>query len=235
MRIYTLPLKNLHQNKLRNISTVLRISLGVIILLILVSSGLGINSFIEKSGSSDGKILGTAQTSQNVNTTQQTNIVTSTVDYLNSVFGSQITENQLFNRLEDFLVNVVYILDGLASVALLIGVLGIMNTMGFNLSERTKEIGILKSLGFTERQILLSCTLEAGLLGLMGSVIGVILGSIIIWIISTFIDPELFTILLPLWLIPGAIFITTFLSLILGLYPAWFTSKLDAVEILRYG
>jgi putative ABC transport system permease protein len=110
-----------------------------------------------------------------------------------------------------------------------------MNTMGFNLSERTKEIGILKSLGFTERQILLSCTLEAGLLGLMGSVIGVILGSIIIWIISTFIDPELFTILLPLWLIPGAIFITTFLSLILGLYPAWFNSKLDAVEIIRYG
>jgi putative ABC transport system permease protein len=55
MGIYTLPLKNLHQNKLRNISTVLRISLGVIILLILVSSGLGINSFIEKSGSSDGR------------------------------------------------------------------------------------------------------------------------------------------------------------------------------------
>ena len=235
MGIYTLPLKNLHQNKLRNISTVLRISLGVIILLILVSSGLGINSFIENSGSSEGNILGTAPTSQNVNNTTQTNIVTSTVDYLNSIFGSQITENQLFNRLEGLLINVVYILDGLASVALLIGVLGIMNTMGFNLSERTKEIGILKSLGFTERQILLSCTLEAGLLGLMGSVIGVILGSVSIWIISTFIDPELLTILLPLWLIPGAIFITTLLSLILGLYPAWFTSKLDAVEILRYG
>ncbi|BDZ70622.1 ABC transporter permease [Methanobacterium petrolearium] len=235
MGIYTLPLKNLHQNKLRNISTVLRISLGVIILLILVSSGLGINSFIEKSGSSDVNILGTAPTSQNANTTQQTDIVTSTVDYLNSVFGSQITENQLFNRLEDFLVNVVYILDGLASVALLVGVMGIMNTMGFNLSERTKEIGILKALGFTERQILISCTLEAGLLGLIGSVIGAILGSVIIWIISTFIDPELLTILLPLWLIPGAIFITTILSLILGLYPAWFTSQLDAMEILRYG
>lgn len=235
MGIYTLPLKNMRRNRLRNLSTVLRIALGVIILLILVSSGLGINSFIKKAGSSEGKLLSTSQSSQNVNTTNHTNIVTSSVDYLNSVFGSQITENQFFIRLEDILVNVVYILDGLASVALLVGVLGIMNTMGFNLSERTKEIGILKSLGFTERQIFASCTLEAGLLGLIGSIIGVVLGTISIWAFSTFIDPKLFTIILPIWLIPGTILITTLISLILGVYPAWFTSKIDAVEVLRYG
>nr|WP_054858638.1 hypothetical protein [Methanobacterium formicicum] len=48
MGIYTLSLKNLRRNRLRNLSTVLRISLGVIILLILVSSGLGISSFFRK-------------------------------------------------------------------------------------------------------------------------------------------------------------------------------------------
>lgn len=235
MGIYTLSLKNIRRNKLRNLSTILRISLGVIILFILVSSGLGINSFIEKSGTSNGKILTSSQPNQDTNTDNQTNIVTSTVNYLNSVFGSQITENQLFIRLEDFFINLVYVLDGLASVALLVGVMGIMNTMGFNLSERTREIGILKSMGFTQKQILLTCTLEAGILGFIGSIIGVIIGSISIWAISTFLDPGLFTFILPFWLIPGTIFTTTLLSLILGMYPAWFTSNIDAVEALRYG
>ena len=105
------------------------------------------------------------------------------MDYLNSVFGSSFSENQLVIRLEGFLVNLVYILDGLASIALLVGVLGIMNTMGFNLSERKREIGILKSIGFNKKQILISCTLEAGLLGLIGSLIGVILGVLAIWFI----------------------------------------------------
>ncbi len=47
MGIYALSWKNLRRNRLRNLSTVLRISIGVIILLLLVSSGLGISSFIE--------------------------------------------------------------------------------------------------------------------------------------------------------------------------------------------
>ena len=235
MRIYTLSLKNMQRNKIRNLSTILRISLGVIILLILLGSGLGINSFIEKTGTSNGKILANSQLNQDIDTLNQSNIVTSTVNYLNSIFGSQITENQLFIRLEDFFINLIYFLDVLASAALLVGVLGVMNTMGFNLSERTREIGILKSMGFTQKQILFTCTLEAGLLGLIGSIIGVIVGSIIIWTISTFLDPKLFAIIMPLWLIPGTIVITTILSLIMGLYPAWFTSNIDAVEALRYG
>lgn len=232
MGIYSLPLKNLRRNKLRNLSTVLRISLGVIILLILVSSGLGINSFIEKSGTSNGKILASSQSNQTVSTTNQTNIVSSLVDYLNSFFGSNITENQLLSRLKDGLVNLVYILDGLASIALLIGVLGIMNTMGYNLSERRREIGLLKSMGFAKRQILISCTLEAGLLGLIGAIIGVILGILGIWAISTFFEQWFFIILLPYWLIPGTLLITTIISLILGLYPAWFTSQIKIEEAL---
>jgi len=232
MGIYILPLKNLRRNRLRNLSAVLRIALGVIILLILVSSGLGINSFINNSGTSNGKILASPQSNQTVTNTNQTNMVSSLVNYLNSFFGSSITENQFLSRLEDLLVNLVYILDGVASVALLVGVLGIMNTLGFNLSDRKREIGLLKSMGFTKNQIFISCTLESGLLGLIGSIIGVIIGTLGIWIISTFLEPGVLTVLLPFWLIPGTVFITTILSLILGLYPAWFTSKIKVKEAL---
>ncbi|WP_321423487.1 ABC transporter permease [uncultured Methanobacterium sp.] len=231
MGIYTLSWKNLRRNRLRNLSTVLRISLGVIILLILVSSGLGISSVIEKSGTSNGKILG-QQSNQTASTENETSTVTTVVNYLNSLLGSTFTENQLLSRLETILVDVVYILDGLASIALLIGVLGIMNTMGFNLSERKREIGLLKCMGFTKRQIFISCTLESGLLGLIGSIIGVIIGTTGIWIISAFFKPDFFTTLLPFWLFVGTIAITTILSLVLGLYPAWFTSHIKVEEAL---
>jgi putative ABC transport system permease protein len=104
-----------------------------------------------------------------------------------------------------------------------------MNVMGFNLSERQREIGLLKTMGFTKRQILISTTLEAGLLGFIGALIGVILGILSIWFISKIIDFGLFTILLPPWLILGALGITTIFSLTLGLHPAWFSSE-QAVE-----
>ncbi|MDO5836285.1 MAG: ABC transporter permease, partial [Methanobacterium sp.] len=230
MGIYALAWKNLRRNRLRNFSTVLRISIGVIILLILVSSGLGISSFIEKSRPSNGEIIG--QSNQNPVNDNQTNLALSAVEYLNSFLGTSFTENQLVIRLENLLLNVVYILDGLASAALLIGVLGIMNTMGFNLSERKREMGLLKCMGFTKRQILISSTLEAGLLGLIGSIIGVFLGSVGIWVVSNFLDQGLFNTLLPFWLVISAILITTLLSLILGIYPAWFTSQITVEEAL---
>ncbi|MGZ7109410.1 MAG: ABC transporter permease, partial [Methanobacterium sp.] len=62
-----------------------------------------------------------------------------------------------------------------------------MNVMGFNLSERRREIGLLKTMGFDKWQILTSITLEAGLLGFIGALIGVILGIICIWFISNII------------------------------------------------
>jgi len=233
MGIYALSWKNLRRNRLRNLSTVLRISMGVIILLLLVSSGLGISSFIEKSGTSNGKILG--QSNQTSGTKNQTNVASEAIDYLNSFFGTSLTENQFLIRLENLLLNAVYILDGLASVALLIGVLGIMNTMGFNLSERTREIGLLKCMGFTKRQILITCTFEAGLLGLIGSIIGVVIGTLGIWTISAFFEQGLFNTLLPFWLVISTITITTLLSLLLGLYPAWFTSQIKVEEALLCG
>jgi putative ABC transport system permease protein len=234
MGIYTLSLKNLRRKRLRNLSIVLRISLGVIILLILVSSGMGINSVLEKSGTSEGKLLASESANQTGNVSNQTDIVSSVTGYFNSVSGSSLTENQILSGLKDFITNAVYALDVIASVALLFGVLGIMNTMGFNLSERQREIGLLKTMGFTKIQILISLTLEAGLLGFIGALIGVIIGILVIWAISTIMGPGLFTIMLSPMLFLGAILITTLLSLILGLYPAWFTAGIDVQEALDF-
>jgi|GEM_PF-6613902 len=100
MGIYTLPLKNLRRNRLRNISMILRITLGVIVLLILVSSGLGITSFLAKSEASNGNILYGNNTNLTTNSSQA-NVVSALVSYFNSVLGSNFSENQLLNRGSD--------------------------------------------------------------------------------------------------------------------------------------
>ena len=115
--------------------------------------------------------------------------------------------------------NLIYTIDGIASIAFLVGILDIINTMSFNLNERKREIGILKTLGFTKKQLIISLSLETCLLGLLGSIEGVIVGVVGLSLLSNIIGIPI-SILIPLWLIIAAITITTMLSMLLSLFPA---------------
>jgi len=100
--------------------------------------------------------------------------------------------------------------------------------------ERTRELGVLKAIGFTNWEIKGSILFESGLLGLLGSVIGVILGILGIIVVANVLNfTEYIPEMMPLWLIGGVIAGATFLSIIAGLYPAMRASKLNVVEALR--
>jgi putative ABC transport system permease protein len=105
--------------------------------------------------------------------------------------------------------------------------------MDLNLLERKREIGLLKSLGFNEFQIMLSLFLEAALLGFMGAVMGTVLVVIGIIVLSSVIKIALFSIVMPLWLPFFAIFITTILSALIATFSIWYNVKKDPVEALR--
>jgi len=125
---------------------------------------------------------------------------------------------------------------GIVSIALFVGGLGIMNTMYMSVSERTKEIGIMKAIGATRKQILSIYLFESGILGLIGGSIGIAVGLGISEIAFYFIRQFLGFPLYPsrsLTLIAGALTASFLLGVISGFLPARKAAKLEPVEAIR--
>lgn len=151
-----------------------------------------------------------------------------------------ITKSDFTKQIDDMMNGIMLFIGAIASVALLVGVISIVNIMLVNVSERTREIGVLKAIGFTEREILTSILSESGLLGLIAAIIGVIIAAILLEIgviyisqLSGITNVSVIS-MLPLWLVAGVICGATLLSILAGLYPAWRASRLNVVEALRY-
>jgi putative ABC transport system permease protein len=115
------------------------------------------------------------------------------------------------------------------TIALIVGAIVIMNIMLVAVTERTKEIGVRKSLGARQTDILRQFIYEAATLSAIGGVIGLILAELIGLIISAILIPTK----IPLWAIVLAIGVSTGVGILAGLYPAWKAARLDPIEALR--
>ncbi len=153
---------------------------------------------------------------------------------------SALTKSDFTKQIDDIMSGITLFVGAIASIALLVGVISIINIMLVNVSERTREIGVLKAIGFTNREILGSILMEAGLLGLIGAVIGLIIAALLLELGIIYLAPQLnmegvtLVQMLPLWLVVGVIVGSAVLSVLAGLYPAWRASRLNVVEALRY-
>ncbi len=119
----------------------------------------------------------------------------------------------------------------IASIALLASGIGIMNIMLVTVSERTREIGVRKSLGAKRRDILLQFMIEAMILTEMGGVIGIAFGVLAGNIVALMLK---ISVVFPWdWTIIGIV-VCSAIALIFGSYPAYKAAKLDPIEALRY-
>ena len=130
------------------------------------------------------------------------------------------------------------VLIGIAAISLLVGGIGIMNTVYTSVLERTKEIGIMKSIGAKNSDIMLIFLLESGVYGFVGGVIGISIGILLSlsveWIASYSLGTDLLKASINFWLIFGALSFSFVIGCLSGILPAKNASSLKPVEALRY-
>ena len=147
------------------------------------------------------------------------------------------TPEQLLSSFGDILNIVQSVLIGIAAISLLVGGIGIANTMYTAVVERTKEIGIMKSIGAQNKDILLIFIIESGLLGLAGGLIGVVLGfglsNFVEIIAKDVIGTNLIEAYFSYWLFFGALLFSFLIGVIFGVMPAKQAASLEPVEALR--
>ena len=122
-------------------------------------------------------------------------------------------------------------LGGIACISLLVGGIGIMNIMLVSVSERTREIGIRKSIGAKRIDIMVQFLIEAMTLSILGGFLGILLGLLGIEIVAVAMDSAL-TMSVTIALMALAFSIAV--SVIFGLYPASKASRLRPIDALRY-
>ena len=124
---------------------------------------------------------------------------------------------------------------GTSLLALLIGVLGIANTMAMSVFERTREIGILRALGWNRWQVLAHIEIEAVALGLAGGVLGAAIGWCALQSLAALPrTASLVSASLPWPLLAEALGIAVFAGLVAGALPAWRAGQLSPVDALRH-
>jgi putative ABC transport system permease protein len=148
----------------------------------------------------------------------------------------------MLETIQSTMATLTFFLTGIAAISLLVGAIGIANTMFMSVMERTRLIGILKSIGTRNSEIMKMFLAESGIIGFMGGLLGIFLGFIVVGIISSvgfnimgmgrmgtntsvaIVTPEL---------IVFALLFSTIIGIVSGLIPARSASNLQIVEAMR--
>ena len=137
----------------------------------------------------------------------------------------------IVDGIQSVLQDITRLITGIGILALIVGAFGIANIMLVSVTERTREIGIMKSMGSTNREVLGLFLAESVMLGSAGAIVGIPLGLGVGYGAASFAEVGL---TIPFGWIGIAIVMGITIGVIAGLYPAWRAARVDPIDALRY-
>ncbi|GAB3683464.1 ABC transporter permease [Salinarchaeum chitinilyticum] len=140
------------------------------------------------------------------------------------------TLDDLLSQVGEIFDQVTILIAGIAGIALIVGAIGIANIMIVSVTERTREIGIMKAVGARQRDIVQLFLVESLILGIFGAIGGVALGIGGGYLLVTLAG---FPMIYPLDWVVIAVFVGIGVGIVSGLYPAWRAARVDPIEALR--
>lgn len=141
------------------------------------------------------------------------------------------------NMINNTLGMITRFISFVAAISLLVGGVGVMNIMLVTVTERTREIGIRKSIGATDFNIKMQFLIEAVILSMFGGIIGVILGylgSLLLGAVVRSVSDMSFAPAISVPVVIITVLISSSIGIIFGVYPASKAAKLDPIDALRY-
>ncbi len=131
----------------------------------------------------------------------------------------------------DSIVRLFYLLLGLAVV---ISLIGVANTLGLSIYERTRELGMLRAIGMSRRQVRTMIRYEAVITALIGAILGLVIGVVFAALIAQPLKQEGFTLSYPVGTLIGILVLAALLGIVAAIIPARRASRLDVLESLQY-
>ena len=148
-----------------------------------------------------------------------------------------LTPDQLLESFSTILAIITGFLLSVAAISLLVGGIGIANTMYTSVIERTKEIGVMKAIGAKNKDIMIIFLIESGLLGPVGGIVGATIGLLgavgVATLANNALSGNLFSVSISYPLLIGAVSFSFFVGILSGILPAIQSSKLNIVDALR--
>ncbi|MFH0846256.1 MAG: FtsX-like permease family protein [Patescibacteria group bacterium] len=144
---------------------------------------------------------------------------------------SIMNQADILDTMSDVSTTLTLLLGAIAGISLLVGGIGIMNMMLTTVTERTREIGLRKSLGAQNKDIIIQFLSESVVLTFVGGIIGIILG----WLAAILITKlSGTTTLVTAWSIFLSFGVSAFIGIVFGYYPAKRAASLNPITALRY-
>ena len=141
-------------------------------------------------------------------------------------------QDELLRDFERVKMIATSVLAGIVGISLIVGGIGIMNVMLVSVTERTREIGLRKSVGGRRRDILFQFLTEAMVLATAGGAIGIALGYTICFLAS--LHPSMVKVVVPVWVVMLALLFSAGVGILFGIIPAFKAAILHPIDALRH-